>query len=189
MKIVLIRHSNTKVEPDKYNPLWPLSEKGLENAENLADHPLVQDIELIYTSNQLKAIHTAICVASKLGVFLKQREDLTELTSLTNDWKEDYEGFINAIYSNEIERHADGESLQEATDRFTKALEEIVTEESDKNVIGVVAHGNVLSLFASQYEDREALEIHHAIQMPDVAVLDWESKTFEVTFGNYEYTH
>lgn len=187
MKIVLIRHSNTKVEPEKFNPLWSLSEKGIENAVKLANHPLVQDIELVYTSNQLKAIHTGICIASKLGVFLKQREDLTELTSLTNDWKEDYEGFINDIYSGTIERHADGESLQEATNRFTKALEEIVAEENDKGVIGVVAHGNVLSLFASQYENREALEIHYSIQMPDVAVFDWESRTFEVTFGNYEH--
>lgn len=187
MKIVLIRHSNTKVEPEKYNPLWSLSSKGVENAAKVAEHPLVQDIELIYTSNQLKALHTGIFIATKLGVFLKLREDLTELTSLTNDWKEDYEGFINDIYSGTIERHSDGESLQEATERFTKALEEIVAEESDKGIIGVVAHGNVLSLFASQYENREALEIHHSIQMPDVAILDWDSKTFEVTFGNYEH--
>lgn len=186
MKLVLIRHSHTKVESERYNPLWSLSEKGVEKAHVLARHPLVQNIEVLYTSNQLKALHTGIIVASRLGVFMKQREDLTELTSLTNDWKEDYDGFIHDIYSAAIERHGDGESLQEATDRFTKAVEEIVATESDKDMVGIVAHGNVLSLFASQYEARTALDIHHAIQMPDVAILDWKSKTFDMTFGSYE---
>lgn len=185
MKFVLIRHANTKAVANKYNPLWSLSEKGVVNATKLAPHPLLADIELIYTSNQLKAIHTGIIVAEHLGVFLKQRDDLTELTSLTNDWKEDYEGFIHAIYSGTIERHGNGESLAEATNRFTYALESIVTTESDKNVIGIVAHGNVLSLFASQFEDRTALEIHHQITMPDIAVFDWDTKTFSTTFGSY----
>lgn len=189
MKIVLIRHSNTEVEPDKYNPLWRLSEKGITNAEILASHPLVQNIEVIYTSNQLKALHTGIIVSSKIGVFVKQREDLTELTSLTNDWKEDYEGFIHDIYNGVIERHGDGESLTEATDRFIKAVTDIAKTQSDKRVIGIVAHGNVLSLLASQYEDRNALTIHHAITMPDVAVLDWETKEFDVKFGNYAANH
>lgn len=187
MKLVLIRHSNSKVDSGKYNPLWVLSEKGIENAKKLAEHSLVQNIDVIYTSNQLKALHTGIIVASKLGVFVKQRDDLTELTSLTNDWKEDYDGFIHDIYEGKIERHGDGESLQEATVRFNQALEEIVQLETCVNTIGIVAHGNVLSLFSAQYEDRSALEIHDTIAMPDVAVFDWESKTFAVQFGNYEY--
>ena len=187
MQIVLIRHSNTKVEPEKYNPLWALNEKGIENANVLAHNPLMQGIEVLYTSNQLKAIHTGVIVASKLGIFLKQNDDLTELTSLTNDWKGDYDGFINDIYSGTIERHTDGESLKEAGDRFTRVIEDIVSKESDRKVIGIVAHGNVLSLFASQYESRSAFDIHNAIQMPDVAILDWEHKTFSVRFGNYKH--
>lgn len=187
MKIVLIRHSNSKVEPEKYNPLWALSEKGIENANKLAEHHLVQNIEVIYTSNQLKALHTGIIVASKLSVFVKQKDNLTELTSLTNDWKEDYEGFIHDIYEGKIEHHGDGESLAEAAARFTEAVSDIVASETGSKVIGIVAHGNVLSLFASQYEDRSALEIHNSISMPDVAVFDWEGKTFDVEFGNYEH--
>lgn len=186
MKIVFIRHAHTVVEPEKYNPLWKLSGKGVEQASALARHQLVQEIEVIYTSNQLKALHTGVLVAEELGVFVKVREDLTELTSLTNDWKEDYDGFIHDIYSGATLRYGDGESLAEATERFTKAVIEIAIAEQGKRVIGIVAHGDVLSLFASQYEDCTALEIHHAIRMPDVAVFDFEKKEFEVKFGNYE---
>jgi len=186
MKIILMRHAHTVVEPEKYNPLWKLSEKGVEQASTLAKHPLVQEIEVIYTSNQLKALHTGVLVAEELGVFVKVREDLTELTSLTNDWKADYDGFIHDIYSGTILRHGTGESLAEATERFTKAVADIVTLEQDKEVVGIVAHGNILALFASQYEDRTALEIHHAIRMPDIAVFDFEKKVFEVSFGEYE---
>lgn len=189
MKLVFIRHSNTTVEPEKYNPLWSLSDTGIVNAQTLAQSPLVQDIEVIYSSNQLKALHTAVIIGSQIGVFVKQRDDLTELTSLTNDWKADYDGFISDIYSGKIERHGDGESLPEATERFTNAINTIVAIERDRTSVGIVAHGNVLSLFAAQYETRTALEIHHAINMPDIAVLDWENKTFSVTFGKYEPNH
>jgi len=186
MKIILIRHAHTTIEPEKYNPLWSLSDKGIVSAQQLANQQLLQGIEVIYTSNQLKALHTGLIVASKLGVFVKQRADLTELTSLTNDWKADYVGFVNDIYSGAIKRHGDGESLAEATQRFSQAVAEIVVIEADKQVIGIVAHGNVLSLFAAQFEQRDALTIHHVISMPDIAVFDWESKTFDVQFGHYE---
>jgi broad specificity phosphatase PhoE len=186
MKIVLMRHAHTAVEPEKYNPLWKLSEKGIEQANALAQHSLVQNIEVIYTSDQLKAIHTGIIVASSLGVPLKQCADLTELTSLTNDWKEDYGGFIHDMYTGRIERHNDGESLAEAMRRFTQAITEIAIQEQNKEVIGIVAHGNVLALFSSQYEARDALAIHNDITMPDIAVLDWATKEFTTPFGVYE---
>ena len=76
--------------------------------------------------------------------------------------------------------------MSEATNRFTQAITEVVNNESDKHVIGIVAHGNVLALFASQYEDRDALAIHSSIRMPDIAIFDWEQKTFDILFGNYE---
>ncbi len=79
-----------------------------------------------------------------------------------------------------------GETLEECKARFTNAINKIVQDELDMDVIAIVAHGNVLSLYASQFESRTALEIHRSIQMPDIAILDWETKTFDVTFGNYE---
>lgn len=182
-KLVLIRHAHTQVEPQKANPLWQLSQQGIESMSGFVKNPLLCDMDVLYTSNQLKAIHTGIIIASELGIFLKQREDVTELTSLTNEWKEDYEGFITGMYSGAIERHEDGESLDEAHKRFSQAIHEIAEIEQEQDVVGVVAHGNVLSLFAAAYESRSALEIHHAIKMPDIAVLDWETKTFDVVFG------
>jgi len=185
-KIIFLRHSNTNIEPEKYNPLWSLSDLGIENAEKLKTNPLLEDIEVLYTSNQIKAIHTGVIVASELNVFLKQEDNLTELTSLTNDWIDDYPKFIEDIYTGKIERMNGGETLEEARIRFTNTVDEIVKTEPDKEVIGIVAHCNVLALYASQFEDRGALEIHHSIEMPDIAVLDWESKTFDIRFGNHE---
>lgn len=186
MKIVLIRHSNSEVEPEKYNPLWRLSEKGVTRANELAQHPLIQNIEVIYTSDQLKAIHTGIIVAAEIGVPLHQVPELTELTSLTNEWKADFDGFVHDIYTGVIERWKDGESLEEARMRFSGSIAEIVQNTPEHDTIGIVAHGNVLSLFAAEYEERTAHEIHQIISQPDLAVFDWKSKTFETTFGTYE---
>ncbi len=71
-KLILIRHSNTIAEPQKYNPLWSLSATGIENTEKLKSSSLLKNVQVVYTSNQLKAIHTGIIIASELAVFLKQ---------------------------------------------------------------------------------------------------------------------
>ena len=183
MKLLLIRHSRTKFEPETPNEQWVLSEVGVDKAEEFARRPELAEIEIIYTSMQLKALATGLKIAEQLRIPMRADHGLTELTSITNGFIPNYNEAVAELYAGEVERINDGETLTEGLARFDEAIERIVSSHADLGRIGIVAHCNVLSLYASQYEQRTAHELHSTMGMPDLAILDWESKEFDLTFG------
>ena len=143
----------------------------------------IKDIEVLYSSLQTKALQTAIILAKDNQIPIKTNPDLTELTSITNGFIEDFEGEVKKLYSGEIENINNGETIQEAEIRFNKAIEDIVKIESHCQNIGIVAHGNVLSIFSSQFTDKPPFDIHQKMGMPDLAILVWETKKFIKFYG------
>lgn len=184
MLITLIRHSKTKPNKDAPRVLWNLTEEGLKLAQQFSLKQEIKNVNVLYSSLQTKALHTSILLAQDNYIQIKTNPDLTELTSITKNFIEDFEGEVKKLYSGEIERINGGESIKEGLFRFNNALEEIVKVEKDTPNIGIVAHGNILSLFSAQFIDISPYEIHHKIQMPDVAILDWDSKKFIKFFGD-----
>jgi 2,3-bisphosphoglycerate-dependent phosphoglycerate mutase len=150
----------------------------------LSTKSIIKELDVIYSSWQTKALQTAIYIAKDNQIPIKTDSRLTEVTSITNKFIEDFEVAVSKLYSGEIERLNGGESMSEAKERFNNAIQDIVNVESGKKNIGIVAHGNVLSLFASQFQDIPPFEIHKKLKMPDVAILDWEQKSFIKFFGD-----
>jgi len=67
--------------------------------------------------------------------------------------------------------------------RFTTTLESIAKAESDKDFVGIITHGNILTLFSSLYKDVDCYALYTTIKQPDVAIFDWNEKKFDVFFG------
>jgi broad specificity phosphatase PhoE len=183
MKLYLIRHSKTIRQPEVPNEQWVLSDEGVRLAEAFAKMPEMAALDIIYSSMQTKALQTAIEITKRYRHVMRAHLGLTELTSITAGYIEDYEGSVRALYRGDIDRINGGETIEEAKVRFNRTVEKIVRAHADLGRIGIVAHGNVLSIFASQFEDRAPYAIHQTIQMPDLAILDWETKTFERKFA------
>lgn len=183
-KLILVRHSLTRKDFEVNPLLWELSEQGELLAKLLADNEVFGGVEAVYSSDQRKAIQTAEFIAVRLGLSVQVNPKLTEYTSITNGFFDDYEGTIARWYAGEILRINDGETVQEGLERFTTAIGQIAVECEDLDRVVVVAHANVLSQFAASHADgRSAIELHHGMQMPDVAVLDWGSIVFDKRFG------
>jgi broad specificity phosphatase PhoE len=182
-KLVLIRHSKTIFEKEIPAVQWILSDAGQEVAAELAEDPVIAGLEMIYCSDQTKALETAVILARPYRHQIKVLHDLTELTSITKKYFDPYVETVHALYSGEIENINGGESLAEGYARFSSAVDQIASECSDIDTVAVVAHANILSIYASHFEERSAFELHEAIQMPDVAVLDWQTKKFDTKFG------
>ena len=183
MLITLIRHSKTKFQKDVPNVLWQLTEEGIDLASKLSLQKEIQDIEVLYSSLQTKALQTALILAKDNHIPIKTNKDLTELTSITNGFIEDFEGSVRKLYSGEIKNINDGETIEECSVRFNNAIEEIIKTESNCQNLGIVAHGNVLSIFSSQYTDISPYDIHSKMQMPDMAIFDWDTKKFIKFYG------
>ncbi len=182
-KLILIRHSKTIFQPEVCNLQWRLSPEGVQMAETLARDPIIKTLNVIYCSDQTKALHTTILLAKDNYIPIKVIPELTEATSITKKFFENYEETVTNWYNNPGTRINEGETTEEALRRFSTAVEDIIMKES-ADQIGIVAHANVLSLFASQFEERTALELHNTIPMPSYAILDWESKLFIKKFSN-----
>jgi broad specificity phosphatase PhoE len=190
MKLTLIRHSKTSVEPDVPILLWHLSKEGAKLARRLAKRQVIRDLDVIYSSLQTKALETARLLVQPNSLQVKTNKDLTEISSFTQgfigqvgDGK--FQQFVNDFYQGKIKRHAGGESYDEALERFMKAIKGIIKEGKTKGMenIGIVSHGNILSFFSGQYCKYSPLQLHNMMRMPDVAVLDWDEGKFISFFG------
>lgn len=184
MKLILVRHSKTKQEPDISPNLWGLSSEGEELSKQLASNTIWKDIDLICSSNQLKALETAIPIAKLNSIPIKVYENLTEITSFTiKTFEEDYKKCVNDFYTIPNKSYFGGETLEIALKRFNKAIELIIQENRDKTV-AVVSHNNILTVFLKQFSKNDYLTIHDNMPMPSFAILNRDSKIIEKEFLN-----
>lgn len=186
MEITFIRHSRTKIDPQVPIARWGLSDEGIRLAQELSTHSVIKRTEVLYTSLQTKALETAIFLAKPNGIPIKANDNLTEVTSLTGLFEADFEKYeqnVKDYYLGILDRINGGETQQEAVARFTQAMELIVDAERDKDNIGIVSHGNILTLYSSQFRDIDCYATHTKIKRPDIAIFDWEKKEFIHFFG------
>ena len=184
MKLVLIRHSKTLLNKEMPTEQWILSEEGIKLAQKLATKAIIEKCEVIYSSLQTKALETALLIAKPNYIPIKTEQSLTETTSVTNGFFEDFENEISKWHKGEY-RINDGETKAESLERFKNAIDRVVARESHRNYVGIVAHGNVLSIFSEYYSDKPSYDIHKTLQMPDLAVLDTSDWEFENWWGNF----
>lgn len=185
MQLTLIRHSKTIPDPNEAITAWRLSDVGIVKAKEFSKLDLIKKIDTTYTSLQRKAIETAINICEPNNIPVDFNKNLTETTSFTNKFLDDVEEKSRQYLESEVDSFADGETTKEALKRFMNALDQIVFEEKAKgnNNVGIVSHGTILALFSTQFVDKTAYEIHKQIQMPDIAVFDWDKKKFGQFWG------
>jgi broad specificity phosphatase PhoE len=186
MKFVFIRHSKTDRDPQVPITCWGLTEQGIELAKELSQKDSIKDLDVLYASFQTKALETAILLAKSNAIPIKADNGLTEVTSFTGPFEEDFDLYtknVHDFYTDDLDRIAGGETKAEALERFNTTLESIAKAESNKNFVGIVTHGNILTLFSSLYEDVDCYTLHTTIRQPDVAIFDWDDKKFEIFFG------
>lgn len=186
MKFIFIRHSKTDRSPFVPITQWGLSDDGIELAKELSQKTVIQNLNVLYTSLQTKALETAVLLAKPNATPIKTDDRLTEVTSFTGPFEPDFNVYtknVHDYYSGAIERIGTGETKAEALSRFMTALKAIAKTETGSETIGIVTHGNILSLFAAQYKDVDSYELHTQIKQPDIAVFDWDKKQFDRFFG------
>lgn len=187
MEITFIRHSKTLVDPTINPTRWGLSEDGVRLAQELSSRDVIKRLGVIYSSLQTKALETAIYLAKPNAIPIKTNDRLTEVTSFTNKFIADedtYKKTVEDYYSERIARINEGETIQEALARFNAAIQDIAAENRGEERIGIVSHGNILTLFSAQFDVAiDCYKLHKEIKQPDIALFDLDSKKFTSFFG------
>lgn len=149
MKIYLIRHGESTGDVEgRYGGAYDddLSEKGITQAQALADKLSDSGIQIIFSSPLKRAQQTAKILASKLNCKVKTIKDLRErnkngiLTGMTKkEALQKYPELVEKLkdYRNQIER---AESQEDFSERIKKTFMEIVSNENYPT-IGIVTHG------------------------------------------------
>ena len=154
-KIFLIRHGET--EWNKVGKLQGSSDinllpEGIQQAHLLAEHAPFHAVDAIYSSDLLRAVMTAEILAEKFNLPVIKERGLRE-TSF-GDWegrflselaKENPCGFENFFTRPDKVQPPNGETFLQSQARIMNALEEIIADNEDKNII-VVSHGAAIRL-------------------------------------------
>lgn len=152
-KIVYIRHGETEWNlSGKYQGQTDvaLSPRGTQQAEQLAAHFPVKNIEAVYTSDLSRARRTAEIIAAPFGLAPVPKKELRELNfgaweglrydEITERWPAIMEDFFRHPDRMEIPA---GETFAAVQQRATACIEALCEKHKDA-AIAVVAHGAIL---------------------------------------------
>ena len=145
---IFFRHALTKIDHTKPAYQWVLSDEGMQEAKKILTSGEFDDIDVIYTSTEKKAIQTAYYLSKKLEKEIIADSRLNELNRGHDfiDTKKEYEETVAKAFLHMNSRVQKWESAHNALTRFQKTIEEIGKKYSNKKIL-VVSHGIVLTLY------------------------------------------
>lgn len=161
LQIWFIRHAESEIDvPGSPRPVpdsgvtYPLTKKGVEQAQALAAALADAPVTTIYTSTQLRAVQTADAVAFKHGLTLHLAPEAIEIDlGIRPDLPEDprtvyMELARRWLVEKDIDaRHGPGESFAEVQRRFLPFVREVMNRHAhDTGVVVIVAHAATLGM-------------------------------------------
>ncbi|MDE6092920.1 MAG: histidine phosphatase family protein [Ruminococcus sp.] len=152
-----------------------LNETGLAQAEQLAEKVAGLDVDIIIASPMQRAMKTAQLVAEK-----NKLEIITDIRVREWDYGE-YEGkprFTEGFAENKknfgVKMGKRGESLLQLAHRVYSALDDIIKNYSDKNVL-IVSHGGVCRVIETYFHDMTTAEFENWF-MDNCQIIEYSSQ-------------
>lgn len=148
--LYLVRHAHTQQTALPVET-WPLSDLGRQQAQKLAALPFWQDVQIICSSAEPKALQTAQIIAAQRDLPVEPIWDLRELRRPGNPVL-DYEAAVQAVLENPTSSVNGWEPAGEAQTRIVTAIERLLILHQDQT-LAVVSHGLVLTLYLAYLTD------------------------------------
>lgn len=128
----------------------PLTEEGLKDSLKVTECLRSKGIHKIYSSPFRRAFDTVRNLAESLSFDIEVVENLRE-RKVDDVWIEDFNEFAKAQWTNFQYKLANGESLNEVQKRNIEALQQILKENMDKNIV-IGTHGTALGTIINYYD-------------------------------------
>lgn len=155
MKIYLARHGETTWNAEDRvcgRTDVPLTEKGMEQARNLAEKMRDLPIDVILSSPLERARRTAQCVADAKGIVCRTEERLIEQDYGIYEGVSRHSGAFLDNKRQFAVRYPGGESMMQVAARTYALLDEIRRKYRGLNVL-LVCHGGVIRVMKTYFED------------------------------------
>lgn len=146
-KVIFLRHADTQKDPTVHASQWGLSDSGTAAAEGITDVAALNEVEVIYVSEEPKTLLTVNPLATKLGLTPIQDQAFNEVARGEKFLsKEEFEQEKNKQLEDLTYAAFNGESGEVALARFTEGVKRVVEVNTGKTVL-IVTHGTVLNIY------------------------------------------
>jgi broad specificity phosphatase PhoE len=172
-KLILVRHAAPETDPCVAPPQWPLSDAGRQSCAALASELAPYFPAVLVTSREAKAVETAALLGRELKTGYKAVAGLQEHARNSVGWlgEDEYRTGLASLYETRAEVVFGDESADQARLRFTSALEALLAQHPDENVV-VVTHGTVMTLFIQNVMPGTVpMEFWQRLGLPSAAIL------------------
>ena len=198
MKLYIIRHGQTDWNIAKKiqgRQDIPLNERGHFQAQCLGKAMENRPITAVFSSPQIRAMETAIAVASPAGVPVIPVRDLMEINYGVWEGKTEEEllrddrALYEAWWSHPAETAPpEGESINQVNERCRQAWKEIKPQLTGDAAI--VAHGGLLAHFMEQLLGNESVAASTVAHNASITTIEYEPETERfvlVEFDDYKH--
>lgn len=171
VRLILARHSAPQIDPAVPASQWLLSDEGRRRARLLGDALVGYKPAALYASTEPKAAETAQIAGEVLGLAPAFDDRFREHRRETVGWltREALEGGVARFFAQPGERVWGSESGDEAFQRFDGGVSLALTAHPGETV-AIVAHGTVISLFASRKAGADPMALWRGFGLPGFLV-------------------
>lgn len=152
-RIVFLRHADTEKNPNLNAALWELSNKGTKQAEDITNLSIMNEVDIVYVSEEKKTFLTVLPLANKLK---QEPVALSEFNEVKRGDKFLTKEEFEAEKIKQLEDLAypafGGESGNEALARFKQGIDSALRENVGKTIL-VVTHGTILNIYFADLLD------------------------------------
>jgi broad specificity phosphatase PhoE len=160
LQIWFVRHAESELNDASYPHTvadsgisYQLTQRGIQQANLLADELAGHAILEVYTSTLLRAIQTADAIAFRRGIAAKFAPEAVEIdldsVAPSSDTKAIYTGLVHRWFDDKDPdaRNGSGESFTDLQRRFLPFVREIMNRHGDEDgVVVIVSHSATLEL-------------------------------------------
>lgn len=166
--VYLVRHAESLPAADVPEPEWPLSARGLEQAQALVPAMRELGIHAIYSSPYPRAFATLAPLARALGKEISVVESLHErVLARRNLSRDEYWATLQRSWADPDFALPDGESNHQCARRMASAVSELAARHAGET-IALASHGNALALFLRTLDPSFGFEAWREMRNPDL---------------------
>ena len=167
-RLILVRHSQSALQPDIPAAGWPLTTEGVARCRPLANQLATYKPDRIMASVEPKASQTADEIAAQLGLSWTTAAGLHEHDRTGEPFTSPAE-FVQRVtnfFNRPNELVMGRETAVQAQTRFVTAVQRLVAQHPGETLL-VVTHGTVMTLFTNYYNPIAPIPFWQSLQMPD----------------------
>ena len=164
--VYLLRHAESTVVPALPESDWPLSEAGVQQADDLRATLEPLGIDHVVSSPFVRAVETVRPFCQAAGIELQIDSELRE-RRLSGRWIRDFEGIVRKTWEDFDFALPGGESSRACQDRVVGCISRLATVARGRTLL-VSSHGNAIALFLNALDPAFGWTEWRAMRNPDL---------------------